>query len=135
MPMLAVRSQGKYTEADPLYVRVVEIREGALGADHPDLAISLGTRGQLLKAQVCVFIPYVDCEVSAGGPQNIFHFVFVLLPHLVHLRFWPFRILKREGFSTSLPSHCTHDQISLQRKLSSESLSVRIEPRTLLLVG
>ena len=84
MIVLALRLQGKYTEADPLYVRAIEIREGVLGADHPDLAISLGTRGQLLKAQVRVivppilapvFIPFcVNRDVSAGVTQK---FVFL----------------------------------------------------------
>lgn len=55
--MLALRSQGKYTEADPLYLRAIEIKEGILGADHPDVAIWLCTRGQLLQSQVRVIVP------------------------------------------------------------------------------
>ncbi|CAN0251232.1 unnamed protein product, partial [Ectocarpus sp. 4 AP-2014] len=51
MIVIPVLSQGKYTEADPLYLRAIEIRERVLGAEHPDLAISLGARGQLLNAQ------------------------------------------------------------------------------------
>lgn len=89
MLMLAVRSQGKYTEADPLYLRAIDIRERVLGADHPELAISLCTRGQLLQAQVCVCVRSifsgaslhtlrycVDCDVSAGVTQKLLHFLF-----------------------------------------------------------
>ena len=44
--------QGKLEEADSLLKRCIEILENALGHDHPNLAISLDTRGVLLKAQV-----------------------------------------------------------------------------------
>lgn len=64
MLAIAVRSQGKYSEADPLYLRAIEIRERILGADHPDLAISLGTRGRLLCAQVCVYVPVLAPVVT-----------------------------------------------------------------------
>lgn len=63
MLMLALCLQGKYTEADPLYVRAIKIMEGIVGADHPDLAISLGTRGQLLQAQVRVIVPPISAPV------------------------------------------------------------------------
>ncbi|CAN0518413.1 unnamed protein product, partial [Ectocarpus sp. 12 AP-2014] len=46
-----LREQGKYTEADPLYLRVIEIGEKKLGPDHPDLATWLNNRAGLLYAQ------------------------------------------------------------------------------------
>ena len=33
--------QGKYVEAEPLYVRALKIREEQLGGEHPDTAASL----------------------------------------------------------------------------------------------
>lgn len=47
-------SQEKYDEADHLYLRAVEIQEKALGPDHPDLALSLNNRAEILKGQVVV---------------------------------------------------------------------------------
>ncbi|CAN0356259.1 unnamed protein product, partial [Ectocarpus fasciculatus] len=44
--------QGKYQEADPLYLRAIEIGERTLGADHPDLATRLNNRAGLLEKQV-----------------------------------------------------------------------------------
>lgn len=44
--------QGKYDEADPLYLRAIAITEKALGPDHPSLAESLNNRAELLTAQV-----------------------------------------------------------------------------------
>jgi tetratricopeptide (TPR) repeat protein len=35
------RAQGKYAEAEPLYLRALEIREQQLGPQHPDTATSL----------------------------------------------------------------------------------------------
>ena len=40
-------SQGKYKEANPLYRRALEIREKALGLEHPDTAVSLNNLGTL----------------------------------------------------------------------------------------
>ncbi|CAM9372606.1 unnamed protein product [Ectocarpus sp. 8 AP-2014] len=45
------REQGKYTEADPLYLRAIEIGKKKLGPDHPDLAMWLNNRAGLLYAQ------------------------------------------------------------------------------------
>lgn len=45
-------SQGKLDEADPLYLRSIEIQEKTLGPDHPELAFSLNNRAGLLQAQV-----------------------------------------------------------------------------------
>ena len=39
--------QGKYSEAEPLYLRSLEIRERQLGADHPDVAQSLNNLAAL----------------------------------------------------------------------------------------
>eukprot|EP00903_Cladosiphon_okamuranus_P021870 g20106.t1 len=38
-------------EADPLYLRAIEIGEKTLGPDHPDLAIRLNNRAVLLESQ------------------------------------------------------------------------------------
>jgi tetratricopeptide (TPR) repeat protein len=38
---LLYRSQGRYSEAEPLYKRSLSISEQQLGADHPDVATSL----------------------------------------------------------------------------------------------
>lgn len=45
-------TQGKYAEADPLYLRAIGIEEKHLGPDHPSLASSLANRANLLQAQV-----------------------------------------------------------------------------------
>lgn len=66
MLMLAVCLQGKYVEADPLYLRAIEIRDLVLGADS-DLAVLLGTRGRLLAAQVCVCV----CSYHLFWPQSL----------------------------------------------------------------
>jgi tetratricopeptide (TPR) repeat protein len=42
---------GKYAEAEPLYKRALEIREKALGPDHPDVAQSLNGLAELYRAQ------------------------------------------------------------------------------------
>ena len=47
-----VTLQGKYDEAEPLYVRATEIREKVLGPDHPDVATALMSRAGLMQAQV-----------------------------------------------------------------------------------
>ncbi|CAN0446569.1 unnamed protein product, partial [Ectocarpus sp. 12 AP-2014] len=43
--------QGKYVEADRLCLRDIEMGEGTLGPDHPDVAIRLNNRAELLRAQ------------------------------------------------------------------------------------
>ncbi|CAM9785452.1 unnamed protein product [Ectocarpus sp. 4 AP-2014] len=48
---LVLEKQGKYTEADPLYLRAIEVVEKMLGRDHPDLATSFNNRAGLLRAQ------------------------------------------------------------------------------------
>ena len=76
--------QGKYDEADPLYLRAIEIGEKTLGPDHPDLATRLNNRARLLESQVRAVrkfqIIFVGIRVSVhrgflGGP----------LPHSIPL--------------------------------------------------
>jgi hypothetical protein len=43
------RSQGRDSEAEPLYLRALAIREKALGPDHPQLAPSLESLAALYK--------------------------------------------------------------------------------------
>lgn len=45
-------SQCNYDEADPLYLRALEINKEALGPDHPDVAMTLNNRAMLLEEQV-----------------------------------------------------------------------------------
>eukprot|EP00752_Nemacystus_decipiens_P014758 g13139.t2 len=47
----ALKEQGKYAEADPIYVRVIEAMEKALGPDHPNVALCLHNRTLLLSEQ------------------------------------------------------------------------------------
>ena len=47
----ALRNQGKYDEAEPLYQRALAIREKALGPDHPDVAESLNNLAELYSNQ------------------------------------------------------------------------------------
>lgn len=58
-PLLAV--QGKYDEADPLYLRAIKIGEKTLWPDHPDLAITLNNRAALLKSQVRAVRQFQHC--------------------------------------------------------------------------
>lgn len=44
--------QGKYDEADRMYVRAIEAGERLLGPDHPKVATRVGTRAVLLHQQV-----------------------------------------------------------------------------------
>lgn len=44
--------QGKYEQADRLYIQAIEILERALGPDHPQVATGLSNRAGLLKSQV-----------------------------------------------------------------------------------
>lgn len=53
MPFYSMLStQGKYGEADPLYLRVIDVMEKALGPDHPNVAVCLHNRALLLGEQV-----------------------------------------------------------------------------------
>lgn len=44
--------QGKYDEADRLYVREMEIMGKVVGPDHPNVAAVLGNQALLLQRQV-----------------------------------------------------------------------------------
>ena len=44
-------AQGEYSEAEPLYQRLLAVQEQALGAEHPDLAASLNDLAFLYDAQ------------------------------------------------------------------------------------
>lgn len=61
MPLLAV--QGKYAEAELLYELETEIREKALGPDHPIVAAILSNRAGLLKS-------HVRAEEIIDGPHS-----------------------------------------------------------------
>jgi len=43
------RIEGRYSEAEPLYLRALAIREKILGKDHPDVAALLVSYAQLLR--------------------------------------------------------------------------------------
>lgn len=49
-------AQGNYAEAEPLYERSLAIFEKALGPQHPNVAQSLNSLAELLKAQVRIAI-------------------------------------------------------------------------------
>jgi len=44
-------NQGRYSQAQPLYTRALDIRERQLGADHPDVGSSLNNLANLYKSQ------------------------------------------------------------------------------------
>ena len=50
-PGCALRNQGRYADAEPLYKRALAIREKALGADHPDVADTLNNLADPLRQQ------------------------------------------------------------------------------------
>lgn len=52
------RCQGRYPEADGIYLRAIEIMEKASGPDHQSLARTLSSRAALLVKQVglCQFL-------------------------------------------------------------------------------
>lgn len=50
--ILVHTAQGKYAEADPLYIAAIDIAKKYLDPDHPDFAVSISCRAQLLQAQV-----------------------------------------------------------------------------------
>ena len=45
------KEQGRYADAEPLYKRLLAIREKALGRDHPDVMQSLNNLADLYSAQ------------------------------------------------------------------------------------
>jgi tetratricopeptide (TPR) repeat protein len=44
-------SQGRYTEAEPLYLEALDLRKRLLGDNHPDVAASLNNLAGLYKSQ------------------------------------------------------------------------------------
>ena len=44
-------SQGRYAEAEPLYMRSLAIKEMQLGSDHPDVATNLNNLARLYESQ------------------------------------------------------------------------------------
>ena len=58
----ALGSQGKHGEANALLLRAIGIEEKALGPDHPELAISLRSRANVLLAQV-MHLPFGENSV------------------------------------------------------------------------
>lgn len=50
--MAVLCSQGRYDEADALYLRAIEVLEKALGPDHAWLAIGLNNRANVTRDQV-----------------------------------------------------------------------------------
>ncbi|WP_130758759.1 tetratricopeptide repeat protein, partial [Microcystis aeruginosa] len=45
------KSQGRYTEAEPLYREALDLRKRLLGDNHPDVAASLNNLAGLYKSQ------------------------------------------------------------------------------------
>jgi tetratricopeptide (TPR) repeat protein len=45
------KAQGRYSEAEPLYLRSLEIKEKSLGADHPSVAVTLNNLAELYRNQ------------------------------------------------------------------------------------
>lgn len=48
---LRLKREGKYALAEPIYVRVLELRRAALGDEHPDTLTSINNMAMLLQAQ------------------------------------------------------------------------------------
>ena len=62
------RAQGRYADAEPLYLEALEIKRTALGAAHPDTATSLNNLAQLYRAQG----RYADAEPLYHEALEIF---------------------------------------------------------------
>lgn len=63
--MTSLDSQRKHEEADGVLRRAIEIQEQAFGPDHPSLGRSLGSRAQVLQAQVTHDPFWACCNVDA----------------------------------------------------------------------
>jgi CHAT domain-containing protein/Tfp pilus assembly protein PilF len=48
---LLYKTQGRYTEAEPLFIQALDMRKKLLGAEHPDVATSLNNLALLYKTQ------------------------------------------------------------------------------------
>lgn len=64
--------QGELDEADALLTRAIEIKERALGPDHPSLATSLSALATILQAQVWEFPGIELPSIARYAPQNVF---------------------------------------------------------------
>jgi tetratricopeptide (TPR) repeat protein len=72
----AIRVQGAYEKAEPLYARALDIREKALGPMHPDVATSLNNlailyqaRGAYARAEP-LLVRALDIREKALGPMH-----------------------------------------------------------------
>ena len=71
----ALRSQGRYTDAEPLFKRALTISEKALGPDHPDVAVSLNNLAGLYQPKRATRMlnrlqTVVDNSEKALGPNH-----------------------------------------------------------------
>lgn len=67
---MIINKQGKYREADLLYLRALDIKERFLGPDHEVVASSLGCLANSLEAQVkCtqVLVAVLQCSLVCGA--------------------------------------------------------------------
>ncbi len=71
--------QGHYGEAEPLYRRALEIREKALGPDHPDVANSLNNVASLYHVQGLPLqaSPFYDRTLAVLGRQFDYYFTYM----------------------------------------------------------
>lgn len=60
------RFQAKYADADPLFLRAIEIGEKTLGPDDPQLATLLNNRAGVLKDQVTAVKSFQDVSWGAS---------------------------------------------------------------------
>ncbi|CAM9914177.1 unnamed protein product [Ectocarpus sp. 12 AP-2014] len=71
-----LESQGKYDEADPLYLQAIEIAEKTLGPDHPSEATRLNNRVGLLESQgkcdeaKSLYERSLDIDENVYGPDH-----------------------------------------------------------------
>ena len=55
-----ITAQGKYDEAKPNFERALAIREKALGAEHPDVAMGLNNLGMLLTGKFIIDLIFLS---------------------------------------------------------------------------
>ncbi len=69
-------AQGRYTEAEPLYIQALDIQRKTLPENHPDIAQSLNNLAALYKAQSRyteaepLYIQALDIVERALGPEH-----------------------------------------------------------------
>ena len=116
------RKQGKYEQAEPLYVRALAIREQQLGPLHPDTASSLNNlaapllaQGKYEQAEPLLVRALAICEQQLG-PEH---------PDTAKASItWPNSTVSRA--STSRPSRCT--SVPWRSGSSSWGQSILIQP-------